>query len=161
MTDSTPLPTPAPETDEARHRRVAAIFDSAGLLRTLGIRLDEVGPDWCTTSMTVTAAHEQQHGYIHAGVITTLADHAAGGAARAAAPPGFDVLTLELKINFLLPGRAERLEARGQTLRAGRRVIVSESEVFEVSGSERRLIAKLSSTLMVLAERPFARVAVP
>ena len=146
------------ETDEERFRRVATIFDAAGFLHTLGIRLEGVGPDWCETSLTVTPAHQQQHGYVHAGVITTLADHTAGGAARAAVPPGYDVLTLELKINFLLPGRGERLVARGRTLRAGRRIIVSETEVFEIDGAERRLIAKLSSTLTVLEERPFAEV---
>jgi uncharacterized protein (TIGR00369 family) len=149
------------ETDEERFRRVATIFDSAGFLNMLGIRLERVGPETCETSLAVTPAHQQQHGYIHAGVITTLADHTAGGAARAAVPPGSDVLTLELKINFLLPGRAERLEAHGRTLRAGRRIVVSESEVFEVDGPERRLIAKCLSTLTVLAERPFVEVASP
>lgn len=145
------------ETDEERFGRVASIFDAAGFLRTLGIRLESVGPDWCETSLMVTPAHQQQHGYVHAGVITTLADHTAGGAARAAVAPGSDVLTLELKINFLLPGRTDRLEARGRTLRAGRRIIVSESEVFEAAaGAERRLIAKCISTLTVLDERPFA-----
>jgi uncharacterized protein (TIGR00369 family) len=147
------------ETDEERFRRVASIFDAAGFLHTLGIRLDAVGPDWCETSLTVTPAHQQQHGYVHAGVVTTLADHTAGGAARAAVPPGSDVLTLELKINFLLPGRGERLESRGRTLRAGRRIVVSESEVFEVAGGDRRLIAKCLSTLTVLEERPFAEIA--
>ena len=146
-----------PETDEARHARVAAIFHSAGFLSTLGIALDAVGPDWCETSLTITDAHRQQHGYVHAGVVTTLADHTAGGAARAALPPGKDVLTLELKINFLLPGRSGRLEARGRTLRAGRTVAVAESEVFAVSDTGRELIAKLVSTLAVLDERPFAR----
>jgi uncharacterized protein (TIGR00369 family) len=146
----------APETDEARFKRVASIFDAAGFLQTLGIRLDRVGPDWCQTSLTVTDAHRQQHGYVHAGVVTTLADHTAGGAARAAIPPGKDVLTLELKINFLLPGRGGRLEALGRTLRAGRRIVVSEVEVFEVAAGTRELIAKLVSTLTVLDERPFA-----
>jgi uncharacterized protein (TIGR00369 family) len=146
------------ESDDDRFRRVAKIFASASFLDLLGIRLEQVGPDWVETSLTVKAAHQQQHGYVHAGVITTLADHTAGAAARAAVAPGFDVLTLDLKINFLLPGRASRLEARGRTLRAGRRIAVSESEVFEVDGAERRLIAKCMSTLTVLEERPFASV---
>src|SRR5262249_45406995 len=101
-------------------------------------------------------AHQQQHGYVHAGVVTTLADHTAGGAARAAVAPGLDVLTLDLTISFLLPGKASRLEARGRTLRAGPRISVSESEGFEVEGDERRLIAKCMSTLAVLEERPLA-----
>ena len=84
---------------------MAAIFDAAGFLKTLGIRLDAVGPGWCETSLALTPALLQQHGFAHGGVITTLADHTAGGAARAAVPPGRDILTLELKINFLRPDR--------------------------------------------------------
>jgi uncharacterized protein (TIGR00369 family) len=146
----------AQESENERFRRVAAIFEPAGFLNMLGVRLDAVGPDWCETSLLLTPAMRQQHGFAHAGVITTLADHTAGGAARAAVPPGRDVLTLELKINFLRPGRGERLIARGRTLRAGRTTVVSESEVFAVAGGEEILIAKLSSTLTVLEERPFA-----
>jgi uncharacterized protein (TIGR00369 family) len=142
------------ETDEERFQRVAAIFEGAAFLRTLGIRLEEVGPGWCQTSLPLTPALHQQHGFAHAGVITTLADHTAGGAARSAVPPGRDVLTLELKINFLRPGRGERLLARGRTLRAGRRTVVSESEVFAVEDGQEVLIAKLSSTLTVMDERP-------
>ena len=132
-----------PETNEARHARVAAIFHSAGFLSTLGIALDAVGPDWCETSLTITDAHRQQHGYVHAGVVTTLADHTAGGAARAALPARqgrADAGTEDL--NFLLPGRSGRLEARGRTLRAGRTVAVAESEVFAVSDTGRELIRK-------------------
>jgi len=146
------------ETDTERYRRVSAIFESAGFLHTLGVRLEAVGPGTCVTSLALTPALKQQHGFTHAGVVTTLADHTAGGAARAALPPGRDVLTLELKINFLRPGRGDRLVARGRTLRAGRTVVVSESEVFAVADGEEELIAKLLSTLTVLDERPFAVV---
>jgi uncharacterized protein (TIGR00369 family) len=149
------------EADDARFRRVAAIFESAGFLHTLGVRLDAVGPGWCETSLPLTPALLQQHGFAHAGVITTLADHTAGGAARAAVPPGRDVLTLELKINFLRPGRGERLVARGRTLRAGRGSVVSESEVFAIADGQEQLIAKLLSTLTVVDERPLAATTRP
>jgi uncharacterized protein (TIGR00369 family) len=150
---SGPLPS---ETDEERFRRVAVIFETANFLRTLGVRLEAVGPDSCETSLLPTPALYQQHGFVHGGVITTLADHTAGGAARAAVPPGRDVLTLELKINFLRPGRGARLVARARTLRAGRSTVVSESEVFEITDGQERLVATLSSTLMIVDERPFA-----
>ena len=83
--------------------------------------------------------------------------HTAGGAAKAAVPPGRDVLTLELKVNFLRPGRGDRLVARGRVLRAGRTSVVSESEVFAVADGEEQLIAKLMSTLTVFDQRPLAR----
>ena len=146
----------APETDEERFRRVQAIFDAAGFLGTLGVRLEAVGPGTCEASLRLAPAHAQQHGFVHAGVITTLADHAAGSAAKAAVPPDRDVLTLEVKINFLRPGRGDRLIARGRCLRAGRTIAVSESEVFAVVDGQEELIAKLSSTLTVFDQRPLA-----
>jgi len=142
------------ETDDERFRRVAAIFDAARFLDTLGIRLEAVGPGSCETSLRLTPALLQQHGFAHAGVVTTLADHTAGGAAKAAVPPGRDVLTLELKINFLRPGRGDRLVARGRVLSAGRTSVVSESEVFAFADREEQLIAKLMSTLTVFDQRP-------
>ena len=77
-----------PETEDERFLRVAAIFDAAGFLHTLGVRLDAVGPGSCQTSLALTPALLQQHGFAHAGVVTTLADHTAGGAAKAAVPSG-------------------------------------------------------------------------
>jgi uncharacterized protein (TIGR00369 family) len=71
--------------------------------------------------MPVADCHRQQHGYVHAGVMTTLADHRAGGAARAAVAAGNDVLTVEFKINFLAPARGRRLTAAGRTLGPGAR----------------------------------------
>jgi uncharacterized protein (TIGR00369 family) len=146
------------ELHDDRFRRVAMIFEAASFLRVLGVRLEAVGPGTCDTALDISNAHRQQHGYVHAGVVTTLADHTAGGAARAALPAGKDVLTLEFKINFLQPGRGGRLEAKGHALRAGRSTVVSESEVFEITSTERRLIAKLLSTLLVIDERPFEGV---
>lgn len=146
------------ESDNDRFRRVAMIFEAASFLKVLGVRLEAVGPGTCETSLDISDAHRQQHGYVHAGVVATLADHSAGGAARAALPAGKDVLTLEFKVNFLLPGRGGQLQAKGHALRAGRSTVVSESEVFEIIGAERRLIAKLVSTLLIIDERPFEGV---
>ncbi len=80
---------------------VQGIFDKAAFIRHLGIELVDVGPGHCETRLQVVPEHLQQHGSVHAGVITTLADHTAGGAARTEVPEGHDVLTIEFKINFL------------------------------------------------------------
>jgi uncharacterized protein (TIGR00369 family) len=130
------------------YRHVEPIFLDAAFVRDLGIRLTAAGLGWCETALTVADHHLQQHGFVHAGVITTLADHTAGGAARAAVPPGNDVLTIELKINFLRPVKERRLLAVGRTLRAGKKIVVSESEVF-AGDDGTRLVAKCISTLIV------------
>ena len=133
-------------------RHVEPIFHDAAFIRDLGITLTAAGPGWCETALVIQDRHLQQHGFAHAGVITTLADHTAGGAARASVPPGQDVLTIEFKINFLRPATDRRLTARGRTLRCGKRIAVAESEVFAGPPEDRTLVAKCISTLSVIPQ---------
>jgi uncharacterized protein (TIGR00369 family) len=128
---------------------VRSIFDKADFLRYLGIELTAVGPDWCETALVVKDHHRQQHGFIHAGVLATLADHTAGGAARAASGER-DVITIEFKINFLRPAVGDRLRCRARVLRAGKAIVVSESEVFAVKDGEEKLVAKATETLSLI-----------
>lgn len=144
------MPRDTPPPDLLHH--VAPIFEDAAFANHLGIVLTAAGPGWCETTLVAADAHLQQHGFVHAGVITTLADHTAGGAARASVPPGQDVLTIEFKINFLRPATGRRFVCRGETLRAGRRIVVAESAVYAADGA-RRLVAKCLSTLTVMPQR--------
>jgi uncharacterized protein (TIGR00369 family) len=139
--------------DQDRFAAVQKIFADAAFISHLGIKLEDVKEGWCRTALTVKPEHAQQHGSVHAGVISTLADHTAGGAARAALGAGHDVLTIEFKINFLRPGTGDRLEGEGKTLRAGRRVVVAESEVYAFEEGKRVLIAKCMSTLAVITQK--------
>ena len=131
------------------HAEVQNIFDKAAFIRHLGIELVRVGDGSCETRLRTKPEHGQQHGHVHAGVVTTLADHTAGGAARASVAEGHDVLTIEFKINFLRPGSGPKLRAIGKTLRAGKNIAVAESEVFDGE----MLIAKCTSTLAVIKPR--------
>lgn len=141
------------DTSENLVERVAPIFDDAAFVGHLGITLVAAGPGWCESALTPRDVHLQQHGYVHAGLITTLADHTAGGAARASVPEGSDVLTVEFKMNFLRAAPNRPLICIGRTLRAGRTIAVAESEVFSVDGGERTLVAKCTSTLVVIPQR--------
>jgi uncharacterized protein (TIGR00369 family) len=137
---------------------VSQIFTDAAFLSHMGITLENVGPSWCETAMDVTGAHLQQHGLVHGGAVATLADHTCGGAARAAVRPGSDVITIELKINFLRPATTRRLEARGDVVRAGRTIIVSSANVYAVDGAQRTHVAACVSTLLAIpqGDRPEA-----
>ena len=130
--------------------RVQQIFADAPFLDLLGIVLTGAGDGWCETSLAVHDRLLQQHGFVHAGAITTLADHTCGGAARASLGDDRDVITIEFKINFLKPAKARRLEGRGVALRSGRTIVAAESEVFSVDEDRRELVAKCLSTLAVI-----------
>jgi uncharacterized protein (TIGR00369 family) len=138
--------------DEARASLVKRIFERAQFVRSLGIELIAFGDGWCETRVAVTPALEQQHGFVHAGVLMTLADHTCGGAAATMAPEGQDVITVENKVSFLRPASgAAGLFCRAEVLKAGKRLIFTEGEVMIERDGERVIVAKASSTLAVIS----------
>jgi uncharacterized protein (TIGR00369 family) len=126
---------------------VRSIFDRAAFIRDLGVELVDVGPGFCETALVITPRLLQQHGFVHAGVTTTLADHTAGGAAATLIGPDQAVLTSEYKIHFLRPGRADRLTCRATVLKAGTMFSVVEAEVRALDS----LIGKMMATVAVVA----------
>ena len=128
------------------------IFEAAPFLASLGVELDAVEKGRCRTSLRVRPDHLQQTGVVHAGVIATLADHTAGGAAGSVLAAGCYPLTVEFKINLLRATRGPRLVCEGRVLRAGRALVVAESEVFSREGEEETLVAKAILTLVVRAK---------
>ena len=71
----------------------------------------------------------QQNGFLHAGVITSIADSACGYAALSLMSPGSDVLSVEFKVNLLAPAIGERFRAIGTVVRSGRTLTVCTGEV--------------------------------
>src|SRR5436190_3281996 len=123
--------------------RVRHIFYRANFIRDLDIHLDKVAEGLCETSLLVQERMRQQHGFVHGGVIATLADHSAGGAARSVSGDK-DVLTVEFKINYLRPAKGDRLCCTASVLRAGKTAIVAEALVYANNAGKEALVAKLT-----------------
>jgi len=132
---------------------VRRIFETAPFVGSLGLRLSDLGPGWCESDLTVAPKHLQQDGYIHAGVQATVADHTAGGAGGTLVKADETVLTVEFKINLLRPAQGDRLRCRAAVLKAGKTLIVAESEVFAGKNGEEKLAAKATVTLAVVQRR--------
>ena len=140
--------------DEQAREAVRGIFTRAAFLEHLGIAFKDAGAGWCEATLAVLPEHRQQHGFVHAGVIATLADHVAGGAARSVVAADADVITIEFKINYLNAAKGDRLRARGKALKAGGRVAIAESEVYSSDGTgAETLVAKCLETLAVQTTR--------
>ena len=93
---------------------------------------------------------EQQHGFIHGGVVGMIADSAAGFAAMTMTSGTSEVLTVEYKINMLKPAKGDALIAQGKVVRAGRTLIVTAAEVFACLDGTKTLCALMQQTIMVL-----------
>jgi uncharacterized protein (TIGR00369 family) len=138
--------------DSAKAAKVRHIFDNAPFIREMGVELAMMEDGWCETRLVPERRHRQQHGLIHAGVMATMCDHTAGCAARGVVGMDQDVLTVEFKINFLRPAVADRLRCRSQVLRAGKTLVICESEVYADNNSQEKLVAKATVTLAVTGE---------
>src|SRR5262245_65192282 len=89
----------------------------------------------------------QQHGFVHGGVVSAIADTAAGYAALSMMPPDIGILTTEFKINFLAPAAGEHIIARGRVVKAGRTLTLAQAEVFAKTAGQEKLIDRKSTRL--------------
>ena len=142
-----------PPADPAYEDRVRASFAKQGLLQTLSASLERVAPGLVEIALVPGPAVSQQHGSVHAGALSAIADSAAGYAALSLMPPGAGVLTTEFKINLLAPAAGERILARGRVIKAGRTLTLAQTEVFSETAGEEKLVALLTATLMTIEAR--------
>jgi uncharacterized protein (TIGR00369 family) len=112
--------------------RVRASFHRQGLMRLLGARLAVVEPGRVRIDLPRRPEVSQQHGYVHAGATSAIADTAGGYAALTLMPATSEVLTVEYKLNLLAPAEGDLLIARGRVLRSGRTLTVCEAAVSAV-----------------------------
>ncbi|VWX62974.1 Phenylacetic acid degradation protein [Burkholderiales bacterium 8X] len=140
-------------TDDIRSR-IAASFDAQGLMATLGARLVLATEGEVQIELPFSPALSQQHGYVHAGAITSVVDSACGYAALTRAPTGIEVVTAEFKINFMRPALGTRFLAIGRVQSAGKLLTVCHGEVraFAADASPFKTIALMQAT-MVFVQR--------
>jgi len=143
---------PAPK-DPHFEERVRASFARQGLMETLGASVDDVAPGQVSIMLLPSKAVSQQHGFVHAGAVASIADSAAGYAALTLMPPGAGVLTAEFKINLLAPAVGDRIVAKGKVIKAGRTLTLAQTDVFAEREGQEKLVAVLTATLMTIEGR--------
>lgn len=141
---------PAPDFEA----RVRASFARQQAMKTIGAELTLVTPGVVEIEMPYSPALTQQHGFLHAGVISTALDSACGYAAYSLMPADAAVLTIEFKVNLLAPGRGEKFLFRGSVTKPGRTIIVADGQAYAfASDGEAKLIATMTGTMMTVTGR--------
>jgi uncharacterized protein (TIGR00369 family) len=136
--------------DEGFEARVRASFARQTAMATLGIEIADIKAGQIELRMPYSAAYTQQHGFIHAGIITTALDTACGYAAFSLMPDDAAVLTIEFKTNLIAPARGDHFLFRGCVLKYGRTISVCDAQAFAIEGSNEKLVATMTGTLMAL-----------
>ena len=134
--------------------RVRESFARQGAMSLIGAALVAVEPGYCAIALAPRPQLSQQHGYVHAGILATLADSAGGYAGYTLFPEDSSVLTVEYKLNLLAPARGERIVAEGFVVKPGCTLAITRGEVHAEHEGARTLVAIMQQTLMVMRGRP-------
>ena len=128
---------------------VRASFARQTMMESAGARMVSVIPGFVELRAPILPTMRQQHDFGHGGLSFSLGDVAAGYSALTLQPPAHDVLTIEMKINFLAPAQGEELIARGRVIRPGRRMVVVGAEVAAVDEDGKETpVALLQGTMI-------------
>ena len=133
--------------------RVRRSFARQSMMATIGAVLERVEPGLVDIALPFAPNILQQHGFVHGGAVSTLADTACGFAALSLVRPGVGVLTVEFKVNMMAPATGIRLVARGRVVRAGRTLIVTQAEVLAHAEASEQAVALMTATIMAIEGR--------
>jgi uncharacterized protein (TIGR00369 family) len=131
-------------------KRVRDSFALQKAMRTLGITIERLVAGEIELGMPYAEAYTQQHGFIHAGIMTAALDSACGYASYSLMPANAEVLTIEFKTNLLAPAKGARFVFRAKVVKPGRTITVCEAQAYAHSNDGEKLVATMTGTLMAL-----------
>lgn len=134
--------------DSDYERRVRQNFARQHVMQLIGATLRRVEPGAVDILLPFREDLTQQNGYIHAGIITTVADSACGYAAYTLMPADAEVLSVEFKVNLLRPAGGETFLAEGRILKAGKTLTVTRCDVYGRTGDDTKLVATMLATMI-------------
>ena len=134
--------------------RVQESFSKQKLMHTMGANIATIEAGHVVLEMPFSESFTQQHGFLHAGTVTTMMDSAAGYAAFSLMPPQAEVLTIELKTNLISPARGEFFRFEGNVIKPGRTITFCEATAYalDASGSQKK-IATMAATMMSVVDQ--------
>jgi uncharacterized protein (TIGR00369 family) len=141
---------PLADTDSSADARVRASFAKQTIMATLGAGVASVKKGEVEIVLPFSDRILQQHGFIHAGAIATIADSACGYAALSVMPDDAAVLTTEFKIHLLSPAKGDRIRAVGRVVRAGKKLVITIGDVFAEDGGKSKQVALITASMMVV-----------
>ncbi len=134
-------------------RRVMESFDRQQVMKTIQASIRDVRPGEVGLEFPYQPKLTQQHGFLHAGIVSTVLDTACGYAAFSLMPENAAVLTVEFKVNLLAPAKGDRFRAVGKVIKPGRTITVTEGKLFSHTEGAESLVATMVGTIMSVYDR--------
>ncbi len=136
----------------ALRQRVETSFLRQGMMQHLGARIVRVQPGEVEFALPLSDKVTQQQGAFHGGALGALADICCGYAALSVAPEGMEVTTVEYKINFVSAAVGQEVVCVGKVQKAGRTLIITNAEIFDIKDGQRKLCGLMQATLIAIAK---------
>ena len=133
--------------------RLRTSFNKQEIMKTIGAKLVKVMPGEVHIEFSFMESLTQQHGYIHAGVITSVVDSACGYAAHTLMSADSEVLTIEYKVNFMSPAKGDRFKGIGRVLKPGRNITVCSGDVIAFDNGKEKIIATMLATMISVGKQ--------
>ena len=133
-----------------RIKQLERVMELPGFPKSSGMRMISAEPGKVTMALARRPELTQFFGHFHGGVITALADHAAGACATSSMPDGKLAVTVEIKVNFLSPADGEEMIARAETIQAGSTIAVVKVEIFSQKAGAERICAFATATMRAM-----------
>ena len=134
-------------------QRVQESFVLQGAMQTLGAQITHLAAGAVDIGFDWAPGLTQQHGFIHAGMLSAALDSACGYAGFSLMPEDAGVLTIEFKINLLAPTQGQRFRCEGRVLKPGRTIVVAEGRAYAIDNGQEKLCATMQCTLMAVHGR--------
>ncbi|MBB3976367.1 uncharacterized protein (TIGR00369 family) [Rhizobium azooxidifex] len=133
--------------------RITSSFQRQAAMRLIGAQLTRTEHGTVEIELPFDEKLTQQHGFLHAGVISAALDTACTYAAYTIIDPAASLLTIEFKVNLMSPGRGEWFLFRGEVTKPGSNIIVADGRAYSVGDGPAKLIASMTGTMMVMRGR--------
>lgn len=139
--------------DDGYEAKVRENFNRQEIIKTVNASISAIRPGEVELEFPYQSSLTQHHGFVHAGIVSTVLDSACGYAAFSLMPKGAAVLTIEFKINLLSPAKGELFRAIGTVKKPGRNITVTEGELFSYVDGGQKLVATMVGTMMSIYDR--------
>jgi uncharacterized protein (TIGR00369 family) len=129
---------------ETIYQKIQNTFRNQPFMQLLGVTMTELSEGKSTLTFSYTDELAQQNKFLHAGVLTSVADTACGMAALTLLPESYDILAVEFKINLMKPAIGTHFAAKAEVLQSGKKLSIVRCDIYN---NQEKLIATMTNTL--------------
>ncbi|MCP3872557.1 MAG: PaaI family thioesterase [Desulfobacteraceae bacterium] len=134
-------------------QKIINSFDQQDVMKTINASIQSIQPGEVILTLPYQAELTQQHGFLHAGIVSTILDSACGYSALTLMPEEAGVLSIEFKVNLMAPAKGEWFSAIGKVKKSGKNITFTQGELFSQTGTKTKLVATMTATMMSVYDR--------